>query len=51
MRRPFAERPKGRLPAIVKLKKALLRIASDGTRESCKLVERVFKAIPELKGA
>jgi hypothetical protein len=51
MRRLFAQRPKGRVPAIVKLKRALLRISNDGTRESCKLVERVFKAIPELKGA
>ena len=51
MRPLFAKRQKGRLPAMVKLKRALLRISSDGTRESFKLVERIFEAISELRSA
>jgi hypothetical protein len=51
MKRLFTDRPKGRLSAVVKLKRALLRIGSDGTREGFKLAGRVFKAIPELRGA
>jgi hypothetical protein len=51
IKRLFPREPKRRLPAIVKLKRFLLRVAGDDTREAIKLVERVFKAIPELKGA
>jgi hypothetical protein len=51
MNRLFAKRPKGRLPAIVKLKRAVLRIGSDGTREGFKLAQRVFEAARELRDA
>jgi hypothetical protein len=51
MKRLFAKRPKGRLPAIVKLKRAVLRIGNDGTREGFKLAAKAFKAIPELRRA
>lgn len=51
MKSLFPKKRKVRIPAMEKLKRALLRIGNDGTREGVKLAERVFKAIPELRRA
>ncbi len=51
MRPLFPKNSKRRLPAIVKLKRAVLKIGHDGGRDGVKLAERVFKAIPELRRA